>query len=196
MATYTANTLLQSTQKLASWRGAGYSNSEGMYFVECIPFKGMGSVVYHWRHKSSPIKRNKDGSLPKNAHKPSHYEVYLEFQQIEFAEEGDEIPSDNTWTKVEYKGETYFFGKPSIDKNPIRIRCGCKDFEMRGAYEASKNHILYGGLPKVYIRKTPKPPLGYPEVNPNHYCIMCKHIYNSITRSITEGWILGGSTQP
>jgi hypothetical protein len=196
MATYTANTLLQSTQKLASWRGAGYSNSEGMYFVECIPFKGMGSVVYHWRHKSSPIKRNKDGSLPKNVHKPSHYDVYLEFQQIEFADEGDEIPSDNTWAKVEYKGETYFFGKPAIDRNPIRVKCACDDFRFRFEKECWDAGILYGGTYRRYRRITSSPPLGRAYANPEGTPGLCKHLYNSITRSITEGWILGGSTQP
>ena len=193
MATYTANALLKSTQKLAAWRGAGYANSEGMYFVQCIPFKGMGSVVYQWRHKPSPIKRNKDGSMPKTR-KPSHYDVYLEFQQVSFAEEGDEIPSDNTWAKIDYHGETYYFEKPRIDRNPIRIRCSCADFEFRGAWEAFKNGMLYGGRPKKYVRKTPAPPEGRPYANPTHVPMMCKHIYASITRSVTEGWLLGSST--
>lgn len=193
MTTYTANALLKSTQKLAAWRGAGYANSEGMYFVECIPFKGMGSVVYHWRHKPSPVKRNKDGSLPKTQ-KPSFYDVYLEFQKIQFGEEGDEIPSDGTWSVIEYKGTKYFFEKPTIDRNPIRIRCDCGDFQFRGSYEAYKNGILYGGGPKKYVRKTPPPPEGRPYANPLHVPIMCKHIYSSIVRSITEGWILGGSS--
>lgn len=193
MATYTANELLKSTQKLASWRGAGYANSEGMYFVEAIPFKGMGSVVFHWRHKPSPIKRNKDGSLPKNVRKPAYYDVYLEFQQVQYAEEGDEIPLDSTWAETTYKGEKYYYEKPSIDRNPIRIRCSCGDWTYRFEKEAYDAHILYGGTYSRYHRKTPAPEQGgRPYANPLKVPGMCKHVYNSLTRSITEGWILGG----
>jgi hypothetical protein len=196
MATYTANTLLKSAQKARSYAGAGYPNVEGLYFAQCIPFKGMGSVVYHWQAKPSPIKRNKDGSMPKNAHKPSHYDMYLEFQQVPFAEEGDEIPSDNTWAKIEYKGETYYFEKPSIDKNPIRVRCSCPDFRFTWEKQCWDAHILYGGTYTRYQRKTPEPPIGREHRNSANVPGLCKHVYSAITRSITEGWILGGSTQP
>ena len=188
MGTYTANDLLQSTRKLAPWRGPGYASSEGITFVQCIPFRGMNSVVYVWRHKPSPIKRNKDGSMPRNVHKPSFYEVRIEFRKVEFADEP--LKADNTWSMIEYKGEKYFFEKPRIDTNPISIRCTCKDFEMRGSYEAQRVGILYGGNPPRYVRKTPRPPEGRPYVNPEHHPMMCKHIYASITRSLTEGWIL------
>lgn len=190
MATFTSNALLKSSQKLAAWRGPGYSSSAGMYFVECIPFKGMGSVVYHWRHKPTPLKRNKDGSLPKGARKPSHYDVYLEYQQVAFAEEGDEIPSNNTWATIEYKGEKFFFEKPRIDKNPIRVKCSCDDFRFRFEKECWETGILYGGTYRRYHRITPPPPEGRPYANPLKVPGMCKHIYNSIVRSQTEGWIL------
>lgn len=195
MATYTANALLLSAQKLASWRGAGYANSEGMFFVRCIPFKGTKSVVYHWRHKPSPLKRNKNGSLPKNAHKPSYYDVYLEFNQVTFADSIDDgqVKADDTWSVIEYKGEKYYFEKPRIDKNPIRVRCSCDDFRFRFEEPCWKAGILYGGTYKRYVRKTPPPPEGRPYANPLGVPGLCKHIYNSLTRSITEGWILGRS---
>lgn len=194
MTTYTANALLKSTQKLASWRGPGYSNAEGLYFVRCIPFKGMGSVVYEWRVKPSPLKRNKNGSLPKER-KPSYYTVYLEFQQVPFAESIDDgqVKADNTWAVQEYQGEKYYFEKPSIDKNPIRIRCSCKDFTMRFMKECYDAHILYGGTYQRYHRVTPPPPEGRPYVNPLKVPGMCKHVYACITRSVTEGWVLGSS---
>lgn len=190
MATYTANALLKSTQKLASWRGAGYANSEGLYFMQAIPFRGMRSIVYQWRSKSSPVKRNKDGSMPK-VRKPAFYDIYLEFQNIEYADEP--LKADGTWAKVEYKGDTYYYAKPTIDTNPIRIRCSCSDFTHRGSYEAYKEGILYGGKYPSYTRKTPPPPEGRPYANPMHVPMMCKHIYAAITRSITEGWVLGSS---
>lgn len=194
MATYTCNALLDSTRKLASWRGAGYSNAEGLYFVRCIPFKGTRSIVYEWRVKPSPIKRNKDGSMPRIS-KPSYYTVQLELQNIEFADSIDDgqVKADNTWAVHEYKGEKYYFKKPAIDINPVRIRCSCLDFVHRGMYEAYKNGILYGGPFRHYQRKTPAPPEGRPYANPMHVPMMCKHIYACITRSITEGWILGAS---
>lgn len=190
MTTFTANALLKSSQKLASWRGPGYSSSAGMYFVECIPFEGMKSVVYHWRHKPTPLKRNKDGSLPKGARKPSHYDVYLEFNQVNFAHEGDDIPLNNTWQVLEYKGVKYFFEKPRIDKNPVRVKCACDDFRFRFEKECWEAKILYGGTYRRYHRLTPPPPEGRPYANPLKVPGMCKHIYNSIVRSQTEGWIL------
>ena len=39
MAQYTADQLLTSTEKLAKWRGSGYSNSTSIKFIECIPFR-------------------------------------------------------------------------------------------------------------------------------------------------------------
>ena len=64
------------------------------------------------------------------------------------------------------------------------------DFTARGAFQAYNEKILYGGPPKRIVRKTPPPPEGRPYANPNpRGVMMCKHIYNSIVRSITENWI-------
>lgn len=193
MATYTANSLLDSTRKLASWRGTGYASTEGLRFVQCIPFAGMKTVVYEWHVKPSPIKRNKDGSFPKNVNKPSFYRVFLSFGDVQFAEEGDEIPSDNTWSLQEYKGMKFYFQKPAADKNPIRVSCTCPDYTIRGAYPNHKSGVHYGPLPKKVVRKTPAPPEGRPYVNPLNVPILCKHEYACIARSITEGWLLGKS---
>lgn len=195
MTAYTANALLKSTQKLAAWRGQGYANSEGMYFVECIPYKQMKCVVYHWRHKPSPLKRKKDGSLPKVKNRPAYYETQIRFKDIIFGEEGDEIPQDGTWAMVEYKGAKYFFQKPSIDVNPIQVDCSCPDFEYRFSKECAEAGVLFSGTWRHYTRKTPPPEQGgRPYVNPQKVPGMCKHLYNSITRGITEGWILGRSS--
>ena len=163
-----------------------------MYFVQCIPFRGIKSVVYQWNIKPSPIKRNKDGSMPKGVKKPSYYKVYLEFMNVKFADEPEKL--DDTWAKIEYKGDTYYFEKPAIDMNPIRVRCDCMDFTHRFSHECQHAGILYGGNPTTYVRKTPAPPEGRPYVNPEHVPGMCKHIYASIVRSITEGWILGSAS--
>ena len=186
---------MQSTQKFAAWRGPGYANAEGLYFAQCIPFKGMGSTVYEWHVKPSPIKRNKDGSLPRIS-KPSFYVVYLEFQKLPYAESIDDgqVKADNTWSVQEYKGEKYYFEKPSLDKSPIRIRCSCDDFRYRFEKECYEAGILYGGTWKRYHRITPPPPEGRPYANPLKIPGMCKHIYACITRSVTEGWVLGSSS--
>lgn len=194
MATYTLQALLDSTQKFASWRGPGYANAEGLELVETIPYKGMKTVVFHWRVKPSPLKRNKDGSIPKGARKPSFYDVYIEFQQIKFASEEnqDEIKSDGTWAKLDYKGVTYYYQKPVSTINPVRIRCSCMDFIMRFEEPNYRQGLLYGGTYHKYTRKTPPPEKGgRPYVNPEKIVGFCKHIYACIVRSITEGWVLG-----
>ena len=193
MSTYTLQSLLDSTQKFASWRGPGYSNAEGLTLEETVPYRGMGTIVFHWRVKPSPLKRNKDGSIAKGAKKPSFYDVYIEFQKIKFADEGsDEIQTDGTWAKIDYRGEEFYYRKPEVDVNPVRIKCTCFDFRFRFEEPDYKAGLLYGGTYHRYVRKTPSPEKGgRPYANPEKMVGFCKHVYACIVRSITEGWVLG-----
>lgn len=183
MGNWTALAMLASTKKLASWRGDGYASSESMELYETIPFKGMGSIVYHWIHKPMSGRPQLTAGSKNNK---GWYDTYLEVQGIKY---GDSIEDSRTWTELDYKGEKYYYEKPKIDVNPIRTRCNCSDYRFRGSFQAYNEHVLYGGKFPGYTRKTPAPPVGRPYVNDDpHRVIMCKHLYNSIVRSQTMGY--------
>lgn len=188
MGTYTANTLLNSTKEFAGWRGPGYANAAGLTYVRAIPFRQMKTLVFEWSVKPSPLKRNKDGSLPKNAYKPSDYTVYVEFRNVLYADEPQK--ADDSWDTIAYNGITFYYEKPRIDRNPVNVDCSCPDYEFRFAEANYKAGCKYGGRYKKYSRKTPAPPQGRPFANPNKTPGMCKHVYACITRMLTEGWIL------
>lgn len=166
MAKYTALQLLASSGKLAQWRTTSYSSSESQTDIEVIPMRGMKTVVYKSRHLASNRRK--------------WYDVFISFGEVKF---GDSIEDSRTWIEIEYKGETYYFEKPDINKNPVKVRCGCPDYEFRFSFPNYREKVLYGGTYKHYTRKTPPPEQGgRPHVNPENHAGMCKHLFNMFQR--------------
>jgi hypothetical protein len=82
------------------------------------------------------------------------YKVVLAFYDLELQE-------DNT------------FKLPSINTNPVRVRCNCQSYYFQFSYWNWVNNCAYGSAPKPYERK---PGSTRPEVNPSHSPGICKHI--------------------
>lgn len=73
------------------------------------------------------------------------------------------------------KRKSIFHRVPSAKTNPVTLRCQCQDFRHRFENQLAQEGGLVGG-PRKYTRKTPKWPVGYPEVNSTDKLGICKHI--------------------
>lgn len=102
------------------------------------------------------------------------YKVILVFQGVDFAKEKDrkhKVPVDVGKGKKRYI-------KPLNAGHDIRIRCSCPDAYFTSLYYAWKSGNLYGRKPKKYVRKT----TWWPERNPWHEPILCKHLISVLER--------------
>ena len=109
---------------------------------------------------------------------PGLHNVIMLFEDVDVL---SELPDNNKaylrdYFELKYKGETYYVKKFDKYRNPINVRCDCKDFFMRFAwYNFYNGHCLYGPAPKPYRRKT----TWYPPQNPMKYPGICKHLHNA-----------------
>lgn len=173
--TMTFKQLVDSTGEFATWR-RNYPNAEFISEIGIIPFRGIKSILFTIQCRSYTTQvqnavRRKKGEKAKPV---PVYTDYIQFMDVKF---GDRL-EDSNWAVIEYKNQKYYFRKPSLFKNPVKVRCNCPDFQFRFSWEDRAQQALYGGPPKVYIRKTPPPPLGRPEVNPEFIPGICKHLYD------------------
>lgn len=131
--------------------------------VDIIPNVSAGIITFRFRVKSQ-MKRNEG------------YNTWLQFYNIQFSDH----PMSSTSVKILEKdtGKPLYFERISLTekakKNYVRVRCSCKDFRFRFAWEDRDNQCLFGGPPAKY---TPKPGSNRPPVNPNHVPGICKHLY-------------------
>lgn len=76
-------------------------------------------------------------------------------------------------------GSIYFIQKPTSEHH-ILTRCGCQDFRFAHHWWLGNKKALLG--PRIpYVRKT----TTRPEVNPNHYTSICKHLLTFIKKLIS-----------
>lgn len=153
--------LYDSSMKLAKWRKHPLDVDGKL--VDIIPNLASGIITFRFRIKSS-------------SNKNEGYNTWLQFYGIQFSD----TPQSSNSVKIIRKdtGKPLYFEKISLTnaskKNFVRVRCGCKDFEFRFAWEDLAKDALYGGRPRSYTRK---PGSNRPEVNPEHYPGICKHLY-------------------
>lgn len=149
------------TRKFKSWR-ANYPDVDGK-LVDIIPNRTANLITFRYRVKS--VSRINEG-----------YNVWIQFYNVEFSDRP--ITSNSVKIIEKDTGKPLYFERISItDKskqNYCRVRCGCKDFRFRFAWEDRANQCLYGGVPKSYKRK---PGSTRPPVNPEHIPGFCKHIW-------------------
>lgn len=149
------------TKKFKSWRG-NYPDVTGE-LVDIIPNVSAGIITFRFRVKSV-------------THINEGYNTWLQFYNIKFSDH----PLSSTSIKIidkETKEPLYFERISLTDaskQNYVRVRCSCKDFRFRFAWEDKAVQALYGGRPARYTRK---PGSTRPEVNPQHIPGMCKHIF-------------------
>lgn len=120
------------------------------------------------------------------------YKVTIQFQDMKFKD----IPSKTFDQKVvSGSGKnkiTKYHKIPSIQNNPVAVRCQCKDFQHRFSWPLSKLKGLIGA-PISYTRKTDpwnkKGTGGHPSVNSTKKLGICKHINSVLNVLNSEGMI-------
>lgn len=102
------------------------------------------------------------------------YKVIVQFHDISFTDQ----PVSRRDGKLKLdSGAIKYFNKPSIDKNPVKLKCQCDDYRHRFEHELHAENGLIGA-PRKYTRKTPPWPNGYPYANATDKMGYCKHIHS------------------
>jgi hypothetical protein len=128
--------------------------------------------------------------------------TYIEFHGVEFS---DTKPKGKGWNPVKIQNQMFWYKTPTIQNNPVSLKCSCEDSRFRWErplaliksligswrrYDAKKEDQKAGVpaktrrarkyyvLGKSYVRKTPRPPAGRPYANPNDIPGFCKHVHS------------------
>lgn len=120
--TMTFKQLVDSTGEFATWR-RNYPNAEFISEIGIIPFRGIKSILFTIQCRSYTTQvqnavRRKKGKKVKSV---PVYTDYIQFMDVKF---GDRL-EDSNWAVIEYKNQKYYFRKPSLFKNPVKVRCNC-----------------------------------------------------------------------
>ncbi len=120
--TMTFKQLVDSTGEFATWR-RNYPNAEFISEIGIIPFRGIKSILFTIQCRSYTTQvqnavRRKKGEKAKPV---PIYTDYIQFMDVKF---GDRL-EDSNWAVIEYKNQKYYFRKPSLFKNPVKVRCNC-----------------------------------------------------------------------
>jgi hypothetical protein len=116
-----------------------------------------------------------------------NYKVTIQFHDIVF----NDTPQSRVDIKIPIDDKNSIFKyirKPSIDKNPVMLRCQCQDFRHRFEHEIAAEDGLIG-RPRKYTRKTPPWPVGYPYANASDKLGYCKHIHSLLFYLKGKGFI-------
>ena len=160
--------LLESTKRLAGWRGAGYGQNPDWKLTNALPFAGTKSLLFQLQCYGETEK--------------SEHIVNLQFSGLEYSE----TPTDKDhFQKITYKDEDYYMTKPTVT-TPVTVRCSCSDFTYRWAYPDWLKKCLFGSKPKKYIRKigSTRPP-----VNPENIPGYCKHVFQAQSYLRVHGYM-------
>jgi hypothetical protein len=150
-------------------------------FQRSITFRGL---------VRSEFKRDPNNAIgvPKNIKKPSgeirkvrktpaperfiQYLVTVRFHDVEFKD----VESKQFNQKWDVAGRTSFSRMPTIENNPVMMRCQCRDWSLTFEKPVAENGGLWpNNVWTKYQRLTPKG-TGYPERNPKSKMGYCKHI--------------------
>jgi len=110
-----------------------------------------------------------------------NYLVYVWFYNVKFTDE----PTSADDERTVIKRKVFYYKRPSLRENPVRLKCECDDFRFRFEKELYDNGALIGSY-RRYTRKTKPPPIGRPYANPKHVMGYCKHI-KSFLRMLYDG---------
>ena len=113
--------------------------------------------------------------------KGKNYDVAVEFSDVVF----HGTPSDNTLTIKASDQKDYHFSPIKASDNDVKVRCTCLDFHWRFAMWNYNDGSLIGMKPKLYKKKTDRPP-----VNPKRAPGMCKHIMKAIGYIQSQGMLV------
>jgi hypothetical protein len=148
--------LIQGTQKVhpkaIQWAPDG--NNKPLLSLEVQKFKGVNSIMVYTTQKMS-------GRWPKGERPTSRKGVYKQTMRFTLQKEGR-------------KDVNKF--KPKISTDKCNVNCGCDNYYYMWWWGNRKVKAHEGGNYKQYVRKTPPPPEGRPEVNPQNIPGVCKHI--------------------
>lgn len=153
------------------------------------PNNSTGKVVNR-KLRSGAVKKIRKPSAPE---KFIDYKVVIQFHAVEFAEDQTEI-TPRAWT---YKGKPVYSSVPSINRNPCRIKCTCRDFMFVWEKPLADDDGLYPikNSWNRYQRITPPPPVGRPKVNPNNKMGYCKHIATVLAALARNGELIMNESQ-
>lgn len=155
----TLRQLLQGTQKVhpkaIKWAPDG--NNSPLLTFEVQKFKGVNSLVVFTSQKMSGRWGKSKGNRPTS--RKGIYKQTMRFT-LGSKKEGRDINKD----------------KPKISKDRCLISCGCDNYYYMWWWGNKKVKAQEGRGFKPYVRKTPAPPEGRPEVNPKNIPGMCKHL--------------------
>ena len=107
------------------------------------------------------------------------YRVLMRFHDVEFKPKADSQKQDFISVMEKGKKVKMYYGKPTIRKNMVSMKCTCKDFQHRFSHELADVDSLIG-KPIPYKRKTPEWPDGYPYANVTSKQGFCKHIHSMV----------------
>ena len=159
--------------------------------VKVVPFKGTGSLLISARMLGNPYPTGRVRFDGTREVRQEAYKVLIQFTGIEILDGNSEM--DSSWEKdykrIDYQGTPYYVRKINMQKNPMLVRCTCKDFFHTWRWEDFKYGVLYGALGRKYIRKTPPPPQGYPYRNPTHVPGYCRHVYQLVMLLKADDWL-------
>lgn len=109
------------------------------------------------------------GFTIKGSKADQHYNTWLSFSKVNL-HPADEQEAGHFLIHTRHGS----FAVKQFDwlRQPVKVRCSCRDFYFRFAVWNHKAGVLFGRIPPKYKRKT----TTRPEVNPQHIPGICKHI--------------------
>jgi len=126
--------------------------------VSSTPTFGTNSISYN-------------GLAASESDKGIKYKVTIRFHDMQFKD----IASKQFSTEAKMGKVTKYHRIPTVQRNPVMLKCSCQDFRHRFETQLSNASGLVGG-PRKYTRKTPPWPIGYPFANSTNKLGICKHV--------------------
>lgn len=112
------------------------------------------------------------------------YKVTIQFHNLVYKD----IESKQFFNKAKIGKVVKYYRTPSVQRNPVTMKCQCQDFRHRFETPLSKAGGLIGG-PRKYTRKTSPWPVGRPSANATDKLGMCKHLSSLLFHLRDKGLI-------
>lgn len=160
--------LFESTKKLADWRGEGYGQNSSWNLKQVIPFVGTKTLLFQAECFGETVK--------------GIHVVNFQFKNINFYEK-ENLPKDKDIKEIEYKGDKYYFEKPSLTTE-CTYRCSCPDANYTWGWADFKAKVWFGNPPRKYVKKTNRKPKN-PDLIPG----FCKHGFQLQSYLHVEGYL-------
>lgn len=116
------------------------------------------------------------------------YKVTIEFHNLKFKDLKSAQFSEEVKTGRGRGAKKMYHRVPTVQRNPVKLKCQCKDFQHRFEFPLDKVDGLIGA-PTPYTRKTDpwnrRGTGGRPSVNSTEKVGICKHI-NSVLEVLKD----------